>query len=238
MKEGKVTSYLLYAIGEIVLVVAGILIAVRIDSARVERTRQEREEKILKQIQVDLEFNASHVAGMLRKLEFLDGAADSVLKSIKNKKQSRSFAAQASMIHRRFFVGFTSSGYNQLIGPIGVAVQNDSLRNQLVQLYEDHFGPVVQKQNMLNSHLYEQLLPKSNELFEIRQNIEFKIPEFDDNAMDFYTPINETLIFNNHSFANTVINQKRLFQIQTNQLESTQEMIDKTLTYLNQELSR
>ncbi|MFK7952135.1 MAG: DUF6090 family protein [Ekhidna sp.] len=232
----KITTYLLYAVGEIILVVAGILIAVQIDSGRIENTRKQREQKILKEIQLDLEYNTQHVSDLLRKLKFMEGAADSILKSIKKKKTSKSFSVQASIIHRRFFVGFTSSGYKQLTGPIGIAVQNDSLRKQLIKLHEDYFEQIIQKQNMLNNHLNEQLLPKSNELFEIRPNIEFKIKEFDDDALDFYFPIDLNVLFKDNSFRNTIVNQKRLFEIQKNQLDNTSTVLNNLLLFIEKEI--
>ena len=47
MKENKITSYLLYAIGEIVLVVIGILIAVSIDNWNTEQSNQAKQKKQL-----------------------------------------------------------------------------------------------------------------------------------------------------------------------------------------------
>ena len=40
MKENKITTYLLYAVGEILLVVIGILIAVKIESLNQEKQKQ------------------------------------------------------------------------------------------------------------------------------------------------------------------------------------------------------
>lgn len=47
MTENKFTTYLLYAIGEIVLVVIGILIAISLDSWNAEQTRSNENEKLL-----------------------------------------------------------------------------------------------------------------------------------------------------------------------------------------------
>lgn len=50
MKENKITTYLLYAIGEIILVVVGILIAVSIDNYNQERNIRSQEEALLKKL--------------------------------------------------------------------------------------------------------------------------------------------------------------------------------------------
>ncbi|MDP3313957.1 DUF6090 family protein [Lutibacter sp.] len=52
--EGKTANYLKYAIGEIVLVVIGILIALQINNANEKRKATTQEITILKNIQEDI----------------------------------------------------------------------------------------------------------------------------------------------------------------------------------------
>ena len=54
METGKTGSYLKYAIGEIILVVIGILIALQVNEWNKERNRQKAEEAIISQLKVDL----------------------------------------------------------------------------------------------------------------------------------------------------------------------------------------
>lgn len=54
MKENKITTYALYAIGEVLLVVVGILIAVRIDDWTNEKQRMAKERIYLEGIKEDL----------------------------------------------------------------------------------------------------------------------------------------------------------------------------------------
>ena len=54
IKENKVSKYLLYAIGEIVLVVIGILIALSINNWNENRKERQVELKILKEIKLAL----------------------------------------------------------------------------------------------------------------------------------------------------------------------------------------
>lgn len=55
LNEGKTSKYFKYAIGEIVLVVLGILIALQINNWNIERTDKIRETKYLKNIKLDLQ---------------------------------------------------------------------------------------------------------------------------------------------------------------------------------------
>lgn len=52
--EGKLWQYVLYALGEIVLVVIGILIALQIDNANEEKKSRDFEQEILNQVYVNL----------------------------------------------------------------------------------------------------------------------------------------------------------------------------------------
>lgn len=57
MSNNKVTTYLLYALGEIFLVVIGILIAVNINNWNDRINRDAEEQKILKSLSVELSYN-------------------------------------------------------------------------------------------------------------------------------------------------------------------------------------
>lgn len=54
IKDKKVINYLIYAIGEIILVVIGILIALSINNSNELRKTQEAEKVYLKEIKSDL----------------------------------------------------------------------------------------------------------------------------------------------------------------------------------------
>jgi len=55
IKENRVSKYMLYAIGEIVLVVIGILIALQINNANEDRKARKQEVKYLKNLQIDIQ---------------------------------------------------------------------------------------------------------------------------------------------------------------------------------------
>jgi hypothetical protein len=72
MQKNKFTNYLLYAIGEIILVVVGILIAVQINSSYQAYQTQQLEIKYLKEMHAnlifdlkDIEFNTNFNQGRL-----------------------------------------------------------------------------------------------------------------------------------------------------------------------------
>lgn len=65
MNESKISTYLLYAVGEIVLVVVGILIAVQIDDWNNERLENNEQVNYYKGILVDLRKDSAHFASRI-----------------------------------------------------------------------------------------------------------------------------------------------------------------------------
>jgi len=65
LMNNKITTYLLYAIGEIFLVVIGILIAVQIDDWNKRREEQKQQRKYYEDILVDLRKDSAHFANRI-----------------------------------------------------------------------------------------------------------------------------------------------------------------------------
>jgi hypothetical protein len=61
LEQGKLQQYAGYALGEIVLVVAGILIALQINNANEARLEREREARYLQNLKVDLEYTVHEI---------------------------------------------------------------------------------------------------------------------------------------------------------------------------------
>ena len=82
LSENKFSKYLLYAIGEIILVVIGILIALQLNTLQVEKKNREIEKVLLKNVKKDLEsdiqefknvkkFKTSQNEACIRLLEYI-----------------------------------------------------------------------------------------------------------------------------------------------------------------------
>ncbi|GEM_PF-472755 len=85
VQENRLKKYTAYAIGEILLVVIGILIALQINNANEERQERQREANYLRNLKVDLEINiqeiekklavrSSRIESAKRIIEYFDGA--------------------------------------------------------------------------------------------------------------------------------------------------------------------
>ncbi|WP_053992182.1 DUF6090 family protein [Mangrovimonas sp. TPBH4] len=80
INEGKTTKYLKYAIGEIVLVVIGILIALQINNWNEERKDRKIEKEMLLSFASDLEGDCLHVTNLIHDYENDLIYQDSILK--------------------------------------------------------------------------------------------------------------------------------------------------------------
>ncbi len=86
IKKSRFSKYLLYAIGEIVLVMIGILLALQISNLNENKKVQKRQTEYLQQIRAEMNMNHSSIDGEKRKLEgILEGLRNFV--SLKSKKK-------------------------------------------------------------------------------------------------------------------------------------------------------
>jgi hypothetical protein len=79
METGKTGKYLKYAIGEIVLVVIGILIALSINNWNENRKNNHKEVQFLKSFKTDLLANKEELNRIIEKTEYTSKCADSIL---------------------------------------------------------------------------------------------------------------------------------------------------------------
>ncbi len=79
LSEGKTGKYLKYAIGEIILVVIGILIALSINNWNENRKETNYEQKILKELKSDFSYNKSELNRNIIKATTLAHNSDSLL---------------------------------------------------------------------------------------------------------------------------------------------------------------
>lgn len=236
IESGSITKYLLYAIGEILLVVIGILIALQVNNWNEERLDRGKELRLLGQLQNDLQVSSESINDLYGRLEISSSSADSLLQSFRSGQENKGFVFQASLIHRRFFFNPSYSGYAQLGTSSGNVIRNDELRNKIVEIYEGGFEEIIKRQQLLSEHMNLNLFPLSRSRFDLNRQISFTMSDFDANSMDFYDPLDFTSLAEDTEYANTIVVQKRLYTIQLNQLIKTRDQINDALTLLKNEI--
>ena len=144
LAEGKTTNYLKYAIGEIVLVMIGILLALQINNWNETRKDRVFEVKMLSEIRNALENDIVSFERSVLRLHKLDSAtnvmAEHIYKqstfvdSLYYKGESRWYYLRAGIqyqYNRGPYEAIKSSGIDR--------ISNDSLRNKLIKLYDFDF---------------------------------------------------------------------------------------------------
>ena len=137
LAEGKTTKYLKYAIGEIILVVIGILIALSINNANEAKKDRTRELNYLKNIKTDLLLNNTNIDNFIKKRETQIQSANTVLEYYEDKLlvDLADFSRNCLNVYiwhkfyqnNNTFLELTNSGNLALIS-------NDSIKNNLLNL--------------------------------------------------------------------------------------------------------
>ncbi len=137
IKENRVSKYLLYAIGEIVLVVIGILIALQINNNNELNKAREKELKYLKNIKTDLLLNIDNINSFIENRESSIASANAILEYYEGKPLTdlddfNNHCLNVYIWHKFYqinntFLELTNSGNLALIS-------NDSIKNQLLNI--------------------------------------------------------------------------------------------------------
>jgi len=81
LKENRFSRYFLYAIGEIVLVVIGILIALQINNGNVDRTERKVEKEYIASLIEDLAVDTARYAILIDRFRLKEARIDTILRS-------------------------------------------------------------------------------------------------------------------------------------------------------------
>ena len=141
INENKTGKYLKYAIGEIVLVVIGILIALSINNWNELKKDQLFELKMLKEIQKGLDSDIAYFKRMSLRLFKLDSASKKMIRLVHEKAKFKDTLYKNGF--RRWYNLRTGINYQYNSGPYEALkasgldkLTNDSLRNSLIDFYD------------------------------------------------------------------------------------------------------
>jgi hypothetical protein len=140
MIDNKFSKYLLYAIGEIMLVVIGILIALQVDTWNQDRLERQEEFKYLERLKVDL---AQDTLYYNKRIEDAESGIERNIKAIRlayekqehlddvvNLLQLHDFQGEHLTIQNDTYLEMTSSGSLNIL-------KNDELKISIIALYRD-----------------------------------------------------------------------------------------------------
>jgi hypothetical protein len=163
-QAGKTTRYLKYAIGEIILVVVGILIALQINNWNEANKAAKEELKILKEMQFNLTNDLKDCEWNINKQQELANSNTIVLNHLENKTQ---FNDSLRFHYGNLMYSTTQrrnmAAYDHLKAKGIDLIQNDSLRRHITAVYSERYY-FIEKQELEydNQIQLNELLPQLN----------------------------------------------------------------------------
>ncbi|WP_445956783.1 DUF6090 family protein [Yeosuana sp.] len=155
LSEGKTTNYLKYAIGEIVLVVIGILIALQINNWNEQRKQHSRETKIMSEIKSNLEANIFNLKLDIKKQVRGAWCIDYITDLMDNKREyNDSLPRYLNEGETSPDVVLTSAAFETLKSSGLELIENDSLRMKLTNLYEVIYPTLMQETKRIEDQLW------------------------------------------------------------------------------------
>jgi len=159
IEEDNIRRYLLYAIGEILLVVIGILIALQVNNWNEERIERNQEVKILREIRNDLESNYVEIEEIYLSIDQKLSDTNTLLSLIEQKQFTRQHDTLLN-VYDDFETGIFNSantGY-QFLRSNGLGIiRNDSLRILITEMYEREFRNIHKRED-IQFQLYENII--------------------------------------------------------------------------------
>jgi len=171
LSENKFTKYLIYAAGEIVLVVIGILIALQINKNREAQLAREKEQVYLKEIHLDFLSNKEQ----LDSIRYINREARKAgerlvyhIDQIKQNYKPRNYSSYPFLDSMATYQGklFANKSYNPKNGTVNALInsssfdliQNDSLRRMLVT-WNDVLGDYLEEEYFQRKFLFDEYYP-------------------------------------------------------------------------------
>ena len=161
LMENKTAKYFKYAIGEIVLVVIGILIALSINNWNEERKVRDHETVLLRELQNELIFNREDI---VQTLVTIDNAIKSnkILASLFENHQPYHDSLDvhfARLYSYNFFIA-NNTTYDKLKTTGIDIIQNEEIKNGISELYTYDFDRIERMENLfMHEHYVNYIKP-------------------------------------------------------------------------------
>ena len=147
LTDNKFSKYLLYAVGEILLVVIGILIALQINNWNEWRKDREKEREVLYELKENLQRNIEDLNRTLEQARRFNSSRTIVFSALEN------FSPYHDTLAEHFlFAGLTinkptisRSGYEMLQNQGYEIITSITLRKQILQLFESTYATYERK---------------------------------------------------------------------------------------------
>ncbi|WP_235299469.1 DUF6090 family protein [Portibacter marinus] len=221
--ETKFSKYLLYAIGEIVLVVIGILIALQINNWNEKRKIRKNEIIILEQLNEDLSKNLEEVLEIKSILTKASGNSKSFLRFLNSQNNHvDSISVWLDKLDRNPIFNNANTTYKNLENNPNKIISNDTLRLRITLMYEKEFKNIDVRENGYKTHFYPEFKKHQRENFTMTTSVSEDGKEI---IFDYNRPKNIEDLKKNDGFKNALIDMYNFLKLRINFLTMTENIL-------------
>jgi len=172
LEGGATSKYMLYAIGEIALVVIGILIALQINNWNEERKELQKSHDVLFEIKENLQFNNSRFLAEIKEEKNVIKSIDIVLENI-NKIKVYNDSLDFHFINTTYWptASRKSSGYETLKSHGVELIRSTTLRQAIINLYEKTYNEISDISKESSANHSSIIIPLFTELFQTNLSV-------------------------------------------------------------------
>lgn len=240
LTENKFSKYLIYAIGEIVLVVIGILIALSLNKYNENLKAKQFELKLLKQIEQDVLENRIEYERLSDEYEKQFRSCEYILKHIRE-QLPLSDSLIRHFTYSRAQIKFTpiNTSYAFLKAAGLNEIKNDSTRIAITKLYEYDINVLVSQNDRLIDIQTNQLEPFLIQNFKVNSfERESELSEYKTHYLPFVLPINYDALCLNEAYANILALKLSRLAANRIMLSRYRKNLESVITLLRQEIER
>lgn len=228
LKRNKVKQYIAYALGEILLVVVGILIALQVDNWNTGQKASKEELKLLREMRLNLANDLEDCYWNIKKQKELSISNTAVLYHL----EERSPFHDSLKTHYGNLVYSTTqrrnmAAYDHLKTKGIDLIQNDNLRRNITALYSERYY-YIERQELEYDNKYQmnEMIPKLNA--KVLLNEETKTGK----------PINLKLLQEDEEFKGTLRMNVKIRQFMLNRYTSLADDLNSLIEHIDIELGK
>ena len=173
IQENKMGKYFKYAIGEIILVMIGILLALQVNNWNEDRLAQKNELKILSQLNQDLRVNFEELSGIYDMIIKSNELGKKFFDHIENDKTyNDSIPYWISNFGGRNIFNNANTTYKNLENSQKSIITNDSIRIRITLMYEMDFANVHTREKYEREDYFPRFIKELHKNFKIGSTTE------------------------------------------------------------------
>ncbi|HAT67788.1 MAG TPA: hypothetical protein DCS66_24845 [Flavobacteriaceae bacterium] len=163
LSENKFSKYFMYALGEIILVVIGILIALQINGWNTHRVNKNKEQEYLVGLKSDLENQINAFNGRIKIYDVIIDKGESIVTDFATAgKLIEIDSINIKLSYMMYALNYpdTQTTFNELIatGQINL-IQEKSLRSKIIRYYQDSEDSKSNVNSNVESVFYQHIFP-------------------------------------------------------------------------------